>query len=247
VNDLQEGALSKSIAVFGAGPALGRAVALRYAREGYAVVLVARRQELLDVLAKELHEAGATAHVITTDLSDVDALPQVAERVRAVVGDPGAFYYGAAANGFIPAVDLTVQHVKAVMPLGVYALLALVREFLPAMLMRGDGAILSAQGASALHGNPSIAGGLALAAQRNYLQSLHAALADKGVYVGGLYIGAAIERSAFHAQREAARAAGASIPEMPTADPHHLADLLWTMHHTKGRPEVTYPEGLLSH
>lgn len=34
--------------------------------------------------------------------------------------------------------------------LGVYALLALVREFLPAMLVRGDGAILSAQGASAV-------------------------------------------------------------------------------------------------
>ncbi len=35
--------MSKSIAVFGAG--LGQAVAHRYAREGYAVVLVARRRE----------------------------------------------------------------------------------------------------------------------------------------------------------------------------------------------------------
>jgi short-subunit dehydrogenase len=247
VAGLQEGALSKSIAVFGAGPALGRSVAQRYAREGYSVVLVARRQEPLEALAEELDAAGATAHVIAADLSDISAVPQVTERVRAVAGDLDAFYYGAAANGFIPAVDLTVQRAQALMPLGVYALLALVREFLPAMLLHGDGAILSAQGASAVHGMPNIAGGLALAAQRNYLQSLHAAVADKGVYVGGLYIGAAIERSAFHADREAARAAGASVPEMPTADPHHLADLLWTMHSTKSRPEATYPEGLLSH
>ena len=35
-------ATSKTIAVFGAGPGLGQAVARRYAREGYAVVLVAR-------------------------------------------------------------------------------------------------------------------------------------------------------------------------------------------------------------
>jgi short-subunit dehydrogenase len=197
----------------------------------------------LSPLAEELHTAGATAHVITADLSEIDALPQVAERIRAVVGDLGAFYYGAAANGFIPAVDLTVQRAQTLLPLGVYALLALVREFLPAMLARGNGAILSAQGASAVHGRPNIAGGFALAAQRNYLQSLHAAVADKGVYVGGLYIGAAIERSVFHAEREAARAAGASVPEMPTADPDHLADLLWTMHSTKSRPEATYQKG----
>jgi short-subunit dehydrogenase len=131
--------------------------------------------------------------------------------------------------------------------LGVYALLALVREFPPAMLVRGDGAILSAQGASAVQGRPNIAGGSALAAQRNYLQSLHAAVADKSVYVGGLYIGAAIEHSPFHAEREAAKAAGASVPEMPTVDPHHLADLLWTMHSTRRRPEAIYPERLFNH
>jgi short-subunit dehydrogenase len=234
-------AVSKSIAVFGAGPALGRAVARRYARDGYGVVLVARRQEPLEAMAAELRDTGATADVITADLSDIDALPRVAERVRAAVGDLDAFYYGAAADGFIPAVELTPQRAEALLPLGVYALLALVREFLPAMLARGDGAILSAQGASAMHGRPNIAGGFALAAQRNYLQSLHAAVADKGVYVGGLYIGAAIEHSPFHAELEAARAAGASVPEMPTVDPHELAELLWTMHSTRSRPEATYP------
>ena len=234
--------MSKSIAVFGAGPALGRAVAQRYAKEGYGVVLVARRQEPLDALARELRAGGATAHVIPADLSDVSAVPQVAERVRAVAGDLDVLYYGAAADAFIPAVDLTVQRAAALMPLGVYALLELVREFLPAMLARGDGAILSAQGGAAVHGLPSISGGLALAAQRNYLQALHAAVAGQGVYVGGLYIGAAIERSKFYADREAARAAGASLPEMPTADPDHLADLLWTMHSTRSGPDATYPE-----
>jgi short-subunit dehydrogenase len=239
--------VSKSIAVFGAGPALGRAVAQRYAREGYGVVLVARSQDPLEALAVELRSAGATAHAITADLSDIAALPHLAERIRAAAGDLDTVYYGAAANGFIPAVDLTLQRAQAVLPLGLYALLALVQEFLPAMLVRGDGAILSAQGASAVQGLPHIAGGFALAAQRNYLQALHAAVADQGIYVGGLYIGAAIEHSPFHAEREAAKAAGTSVPEMPTADPHQLAEVLWTLHHTRSRPEATYPEGLLNH
>jgi short-subunit dehydrogenase len=238
--------LSKSIAVFGAGPALGRAVAQRYAREGYDVVLVARSQEPLDALAAELRSTGATAHVITADLSDIDAIPHVAKRIRAAIGDPDVLYYGAAANAFISVTDLTVQRAQDLMPLSLYALLALVQEFLPAMLARGDGAILSAQGASAVNARPHIAGALALAAQRNYLQSLHAAVADKGVYVAGLYIGAAIERSPFHAQLEAARAAGDSVPDMATVSPDHLAELLWTMHQAKSKPEAGYPEALFN-
>ena len=75
--------MSNSIAVFGAGPGLGQAVARRYAREGYAVTLVGRRQEPLDLLAKELTSAGATAHVITADLSDTGATPRLAGQIRA--------------------------------------------------------------------------------------------------------------------------------------------------------------------
>jgi hypothetical protein len=65
---------------------------------------------------------------------------------------------------------LTPERARALMPLALYSLLALVQEFLPAMLERREGAILSAQGASAVRGMPHIAGGFALAAQRNYLQ-----------------------------------------------------------------------------
>ena len=239
--------MPQSIVVFGAGPGLGQAVARRYARAGYTVVLVARGQERLDALAGDLASTGATAHVITADLSDTGAVPRLAGRIRGAAGDPSAFYYGVSAGGFIPAAALTPQRARDLMPLAVYTLLALVQEFLPAMLERGDGAILSAQGASAVRGMPDIAGGFALAAQRNYLQSLHAAVAGKGVYVGGLYIGAAIKHTPFHAQREAARAAGTPVPDMPEADPDHLADLLWTMHSSKRQPEATYPESLFGH
>jgi short-subunit dehydrogenase len=237
----------KSIAVFSAGPALGRAVAQRYAREGYQVVLVARRQQPLEAQAEDLRRAGATVHVVPADLSDIAALPELANGIRAVVGDLDAFYYGAAPNGFIPVTELTLERAQTLLPLGFYALLVLVREFLPAMLARGDGAILSAQGAAALQGMPDIAGGFVLAAQRNYLQSLHAAVAHQGVYVGGLYVGAAIERSPFHAEWTAAKAAGAAVPDLPTVHPDRLADLVWSMHHTRKSPDATYPEGLLSH
>jgi short-subunit dehydrogenase len=76
---------------FGAGPGLGQAVARHYAREGYAVTLVARRPEPLDRLAKDLTSAGATAHVITADLSDTGATPRLAGQIRAKAGHLDAF------------------------------------------------------------------------------------------------------------------------------------------------------------
>jgi short-subunit dehydrogenase len=235
--------MSKSIAVFGAGPGLGEAVARRYARGGYAVTLVARRPEPLDRLAKDLTSAGATAHVVTADLSDTGATPRLAERIRAKAGDLDAFYYAPTPDtGFVSAASLTPQHAQKFMPLIFYTMLALVQEFLPHMLEQGDGAILTAQGGSTVHGLPNMSGpSPAQAAQRNYLQALHAEVAEKGVYVGMLYVGAAIENSAFHTELEQAKAAGDPVWEMPIVDPEHLADLLWTMHSTKREREAIYP------
>jgi hypothetical protein len=57
--------------------------------------------------------------------------------------------------------------------------------------------------------------------------------------------GSAIENSPFHADRQAAKAAGRPVSDMPDADPAELAELLWAMHATK-RPEATYPEDLFN-
>jgi short-subunit dehydrogenase len=238
--------LPKSIAVFGAGPGLGHAVARRYAQAGYDVVLVARRREPLELLARELTEthASATTHVITADLSDTDAIPALAERIRAEVGHLNALYYAPTPeDGFFPAADLTPQRAQAFMPLVFYSMVALVQEFLPHMLEQGDGAILTAQGASTVHGLPNMSGpGPAQAAQRNYLQSLHAEVAGQGVYIGMLYVGAIIEDSAFHSWLQNAKATGAETRDWgPTVTPARLADLLWDMDNAKADPEAIYP------
>jgi short-subunit dehydrogenase len=240
--------MSKSIAVIGAGPGLGQAVARRYAREGYDAVLVARRREPLERLAGELASGGGTVHVISADLSDTASVPLLAEQVCTQVGHLDALYYAPTPDtGFVSAANLTPQHARKFMPLIFYTMLALVQEFLPHMLKQGDGAILTAQGGSTVRGLPNMSGpSPAQAAQRNYLQALHAEVAEKGVYVGMLYIGAAIKNSAFHAEMEKAKAAGEPVWEMPTVDPEHLADLLWNMHTSRGPSEVTYPEAILS-
>jgi short-subunit dehydrogenase len=201
--------MGKSIAVFGAGPGLGQAVARRYRSEGYDVVVVGRRREPLAQLAG----GDGTVRVITADLSD---------------------------PACVPAASLTAARAQDFMPLVFYTMVDLVREFLPDMLARGDGAILTAQGASTLQGLPGMSGsGPAQAAQRNYLQSLHAEVAGQGIYVGMLYIGAIIERSAFHAW--ITTPGNATRDWGPTVSPDHLAGLLWNMHAGKGPTEARYP------
>lgn len=57
--------------IVGAGPGMGRACALAFAREGASVVVAARRHEPLRDLAQEIAaETGAKVHAIATDLAD---------------------------------------------------------------------------------------------------------------------------------------------------------------------------------
>jgi short-subunit dehydrogenase len=182
--------------------------------------------------------------VIAADLAELDAIPTLVERVRAVTGELDSLDYAPTPDqGFVAAADLSPQRALDYMPLIFYSLIALVQQFLPHMIEERSGAILTAQGASTVHGLPHLSGpGPAQAAQRNYLQSLHTEVADKGVYVGMLYIGALIESSAFHAQTEEARAAGVGRDWGLTVNPAHLADVLWDTHGKKSPKKTIYPE-----
>jgi NAD(P)-dependent dehydrogenase (short-subunit alcohol dehydrogenase family) len=59
--------------VTGAGPGMGRAIALGFARHGVDVALAARRKERLDAIADEVRELGREPLVVVTDLAERDA------------------------------------------------------------------------------------------------------------------------------------------------------------------------------
>jgi len=69
--------------VTGASSGLGHAFARRLAKDGYDLVLVARRQNRLEALAAEVKSAhGTTSQVIVTDLSEDKQLDALAEKLR---------------------------------------------------------------------------------------------------------------------------------------------------------------------
>lgn len=236
-----------TIAIIGAGPGLGQAVARRYAREGYTIVLIARRRGPLNDLAAELAGEGATVHAIAADLSDPQSVASLVDQLRDAVDSLDVLYYASPMRGYVPVTDLTSQELRELMPIAVYSLVDLIQAFLPQMLERNRGAILTATGPSALLPLPQLSAASVLATQRNYLHALRAAVTNQGIFVGSLFIGATIEHSAFHTQQEAARAQGRPTIDLPIVEPDHLADLLWNMHNQGEPGETIYPPDLLAH
>lgn len=241
--------MSKTIAVFGAGPGLGTSVARRFGREGYRVALVGRRPEPLEALVGVLAAEGIEAAAFPADVTDLAAIPEVIGAIRARFGSIDAVQYAPVSSegGFIPAAELSAEALAPLLQLYLLAPVEVVRAVLPEMLERGDGVILVGQGASAVVPQPQMSGvGPVMAATRNWLASLNAELAPRGVYAGTIAIAAMIERSAAHT----ALTSGAvtfDLPdgvELPVVDPDELADILWDLATKRDRVEVVHPQGV---
>ena len=72
--------------VVGASSGIGRATALAFARRGARVVVAARRAELLDEVAAECERLGADALAVPTDVTDAEAVRQLADTACATFG-----------------------------------------------------------------------------------------------------------------------------------------------------------------
>jgi short-subunit dehydrogenase len=227
---------TRTIAIFGAGPGLGRSVARRFGREGFQVALVARDPGRLDDMTGELKREGVTAAPFPADLTDTASALAAADAIEARFGPIDVLHYSPALgrDALRPASEIDVATVTSLLDMAMLTPVALVGRVLPGMLARGNGALLFAFGAAAKHPVPRFAsGGLTLAGLRNYVHTLHAELAPGNVYAGDIVIGALIEGSAAH--RNAADWSGGH--PMAVVSPDDLADRLWDMYLTRDRPE----------
>jgi NAD(P)-dependent dehydrogenase (short-subunit alcohol dehydrogenase family) len=94
--------------VTGAGSGIGKAVALAFAKEGYAVVLAGRRAELLEAVAKEI---GANALAVATDVADPKSVKALFAACRQNFGRLDVLFNnaGTGAPGTIMLEDLSVE------------------------------------------------------------------------------------------------------------------------------------------
>ncbi|MBN1555512.1 MAG: SDR family oxidoreductase [Phycisphaerae bacterium] len=159
--------------VTGASAGLGSVFARTLAKQGYDLILVARRAERLEALAAELAELGAAGEVCPADLTKDADLARVEEKIRncdrltMLVNNAG---FGL--DKLFHESDLAGQ--SAMARLHVLAPTHLTHAALPGMVSRGSGAVINVSSVAAwLQG----AGGVMYCATKAFLNSFTLSLA----------------------------------------------------------------------
>lgn len=173
----------RSALVTGASSGIGAAFGEALAREQYDLVLVARRAERLEELAKRLREARSVdVEVLAADLTDAGGIGRVVARIEERV--PDLLVNNAGCGTFGSFADLDPQRELDEIELNVLALVRLTRAALPGMIRRGHGAIINVSSMAGFQPMPFNATyGGTKAFVNSFSEALHEELRDTGVRI----------------------------------------------------------------
>ncbi len=186
-----------TLAIVGAGPGLGAAVARRFGREGFAVALISRDQAKLDALAAELAEAGVTARGYAADVRDAEALAAALTTAADELGPITALQYSPlpARTYLQPVLELTTDLALEAFRFSALGLITAARTVLPSMRAAGEGTIILVNGGTSVKARAGFAGtSVAFPAESAYGEMLHDSLAEEGVRVVQLVIPGSIPK-----------------------------------------------------
>lgn len=173
-----------SVLITGASTGIGATYADRFARRGHDLVLVARDNGRMELLAERLRrETGVKVDILRADLTNVRDLAQVEARLRdghrigVLVNNAGT----ALAGGFA---DQNPDEIARIVSLNAVAPVRLASAVAPRFAQAGEGAIVNI---GSVIGLAPEYGSTVYGATKAFIlflsQSLHAELGPKGVYV----------------------------------------------------------------
>jgi NAD(P)-dependent dehydrogenase (short-subunit alcohol dehydrogenase family) len=217
------------LAIVGAGPGLGLAIARRFGREGFQVALISRTQSKLDALTAELAADGIEAAGFPGDVLDRPSLRMALGAAAERFGPVDVLEFSPAPSGGAPdlapadVTQVTEENIQRQVEYYVYGGVAAAQAVLPGMLERGRGTLLFTTGASSLLVFPQMGNiGVGSAGLRNYVLALNAALADKGVYAAHVPLATWI---------------GSGGPE---TQPDTIAEIYWELYNSRDQAERLY-------
>jgi NAD(P)-dependent dehydrogenase (short-subunit alcohol dehydrogenase family) len=146
--------MPRTVVVTGASAGIGRASAVAFGSRGDTVVLLARGETGLSGAADEVERAGGKAVVMPVDVSDADAVAEVAQRVEREIGPIDVWVNVAFSSVFAPFTEIKYEEFRRateVSYLGyVYSTMAALKYMKP----RNRGTIVQVGSALAYRGIP---------------------------------------------------------------------------------------------
>ncbi|EXJ78989.1 hypothetical protein A1O3_08489 [Capronia epimyces CBS 606.96] len=148
------------IAVVGAGPGIGEAVARRFTAEGFVVALLARTEDKLQKMAEGIDAdyGRNTAHYYITDLREEQSVISSFGRLRSDLGPVSVLVYNAGArrvNGR-SLLDTTTEEFEGFTKINLFGAFWATKCVLPDMLAAGHGTVIYTGATGSLRGNPGL-------------------------------------------------------------------------------------------
>jgi len=215
--------MTKTLLVAGAGQGLGKAMAKRFAREGYAVALAARNEERLSSLASEL-DASAFPADLTSESEVANLFKQVEARLGAI--EAVAFIAATRVQG--PFAELSAADFENVWRQSCLSGFLVGREAARTMLPRARGSVIFTGASGSTRGRAHFAAFAAAKGGLRFMaQSMARELGPKGIHVATVLIdGAIASERMWRDHRDRMEKLGADGALQPEA----IAETYWQIH-----------------
>jgi NAD(P)-dependent dehydrogenase (short-subunit alcohol dehydrogenase family) len=128
--------------VIGVGPGIGRSVALRFAREGLPIALIARSKDGVQAVAEALEPSGVRVVALTADSADESALRAALDAAAQELGPPDVVVYNAALIRRDAPGELSAQAHLDAWAVNVGGALTAAAHVAPTMAGRGGGTVI---------------------------------------------------------------------------------------------------------
>jgi 3-oxoacyl-[acyl-carrier protein] reductase len=129
--------------VTGAGSGIGQATATTLAHAGARVVLAARTQQTLDVVAQDITSTGGTALVVPTDVGDESQVKRLVTMTREHFGRIDILVTSAGGATFGPLTESRTEDWDAMITINLRGTYLCCKHVLSVMLPQGHGHILN--------------------------------------------------------------------------------------------------------
>jgi NAD(P)-dependent dehydrogenase (short-subunit alcohol dehydrogenase family) len=132
----------KTLAILGAGPGLGSALARRFANAGWSVALVARRSDVLEAGLAELAPFEVKTHGVEADVTDRAAVDRAFQEIVDAVGVPDVVMYNASIYQAEGVLDLSNEALRLALDIHVVGALNTAQCAVAAMQHADHGVLL---------------------------------------------------------------------------------------------------------